>query len=56
MPKNRSGRPIHWRIQPSTTCSSSVDAGDDFQSMPLVFTAAVNASARMPGADPEVEK
>jgi hypothetical protein len=56
MPKKQSGRPSHCRSQRMTTISSSVLAGDDCQSMPLVFRAAESISPRMPGAEALTEK
>src|ERR1039458_5287399 len=49
MPNTSSGSPIHCRSQSSTTCSSSVAAGDVFQSMALAFSEAESSSAMMPG-------
>ena len=49
MPNMPSGSPIHCRSQSSTTCSSSVAAGEVFHSMALALSAADSSSAMMPG-------
>ena len=49
MPNVPSGSPIHCRSQSSTTCSSSVAAGDVFHNMALAFSDADSNSAIMPG-------
>jgi hypothetical protein len=43
---------IHCRSHRKLTCSSSLDAGEVFQWIALVFTAAASISASTPGADP----
>ena len=52
MPKNSSGSPSHCRSQPSVTCSSSVNAGEVAQCIPLVFSVAISISAMMAGVEP----
>ena len=49
MPNMPSGSPIHCRSQPSTTCSSSVAAGEVFHNIALAFSDAESSSAMMPG-------
>src|SRR6478672_13541661 len=55
-PKNVSSSDSHFRSQPSVTCSSSVAAGADFDSMALTLTAAARKSASMEGGLDETEK
>src|SRR6185312_942000 len=56
MPKNDSSKPSHCRSHPSVTCSSSVAAGADLQSIAFTFTVAASRSARMDGGVDETEK
>jgi hypothetical protein len=49
IPNQPAGRPIQSRSQPIVTCSSSVAAGDVFQTMPLPFSAAASISPSIPG-------
>jgi hypothetical protein len=56
MPKNSGGRPSHWRNHPRVTPSSSVLAGELFQTMALVFSTAESISPSTPGGVPELGK
>ena len=56
MPKNSSGRPSHCRSQLIVTPSSSVFAGELFQTMALVLRAADSISPSTPGGEPELGK
>ena len=56
MPQKPSGSPTIWRNQSRATSSSSVAEGEVFQSIPLTFNAAHKVSAKIPGADPVIEK
>ena len=50
------GRSSSWPSHESVSSSSSVTAGDVFQSMPLAFIVAESSSARMPGCDAVIPK
>lgn len=50
-PVKRGGSPISLPSQTMTTCSSSVAAGQDCQTMPLTPRAAESSSARMEGPE-----
>jgi hypothetical protein len=56
IPNQPSPRPSIWRSQSVTSCSSSVAAGDVFQSIAFTSSVAVSISARMPGTDDDVAK
>jgi hypothetical protein len=56
MPNHPSDKPSICRNQSVVTCSSSVAAGDVFQSIALTSSVAASISARMPGIEEEVAK
>ncbi len=55
-PSNSAGSPRAWRIQSTTTCSSSVPAGLVRHSIELEFRTAVSISPMIPGPDAELAK
>ena len=50
------GSPRSWASQSSTTCSSSVAAGEVSQAIAFTLSAAVRSSARIPGSEPVFAK
>ena len=56
VPVNAEGRPTKLRSHPSVTSSSSVAAGELFQTMAFTLSAAARSSPRIPGPDPETAK
>ena len=55
-PSKPAGRPRAWRIQSTTTCSSSVPTGLVRHSMGFEFSTEVSISPMIPGPDAELAK
>ena len=55
-PCSPGGSPRSSASHPTTTCSSSVAAGEVTHAMALTFSAAVRSSARIPGSEPVLAK
>ena len=56
IPNHEAGSPSAAASQRSTTCSSSVSAGQVFHSIPFALSAAATSSPRIPGAEPVIPK
>lgn len=55
-PSKSAGSPTAWRIQSTTTCSSSVPAGLVRHSIEFEFRTAVSISPMIPGPEAELAK